>query len=65
MQGDTLHALCVAADASCKASQGRISDDAFLELNDLRNDLWDLLNHYKQVLGEHRIELPFVERPDV
>src|SRR5438477_452947 len=51
VQGDTLYALCAAADASCKASQGRLGEEEYLELNELRNRLWDLLNHYKQVLG--------------
>jgi uncharacterized protein DUF6959 len=64
VQGDTLYTLCVAADKSCKAARGHVSEDAYLELNELRNHLWDLLKHYKQVLGEHHIELPFVERPD-
>ena len=64
VQGDTLHTLCVAADASCKAALGRISPEVYENLNELRNHLWDLLNHYKAVLGEHQIPLPFMERPD-
>ena len=64
VQGDTLHSLCVAADASCKASRGRISEDAYTELNELRNHLWDLLTHYKRVLAEHHVPLPFSEAHD-
>ena len=64
VQGDTLHSLCVAADASCKAILGRISEDAYTELNELRNHLWDLLNHDKGVLAEHQVPLPFSEAPD-
>jgi len=63
VQGDTLHSLCVAADKSCEAARGCLSEDEYLELNDLRNHLWDLLNHYKRVLGEHQIKLPFSETP--
>ena len=65
VQGDTLHTLYVAADNSCKAGQGRLSEDAYLELCELRDHLRDLLDHYKQVLSDHQIGLPFVERPDV
>ena len=64
VQGDTLHSLCVAADASCTAARGRLSDDEYSDLNDLRNRLWEFLNHYKGVLAKHNIELPFNERPD-
>lgn len=63
VQGDTLHSLCMAADRSCAAARGCIGEDEYLELNGLRNHLWDLLNHYKQVLGEHQIKLPFSETP--
>jgi hypothetical protein len=64
VQGDTLYTLCVAADAACKASRGNISDDAYCELDELRNHLWELLAHYKMVLSEHQIPLPFFESPD-
>jgi hypothetical protein len=63
VQGDTLHTLCVAADAACEASRGRIGEDAYTELNNLRDHLWELLTHYKQVLSEHRMPLPFNEVP--
>jgi hypothetical protein len=32
------------------------------ELNDLRNKLWERLNHYKSVLAESGIPLPFTEQ---
>jgi len=63
VQGDTLHTLCVAADAACKASRSKITEDEYAELNHLRNHLWELLSHYKNVLSEHRIPLPFNEVP--
>jgi len=65
VQGDTLRSLCVAADAACKASRGRIDDEAYAGLNELRNHLWDFLNHYKSVLDAHKMSLPFDETPDV
>jgi hypothetical protein len=61
VQGDTLHAMCVRLDAVCKEARGRLSEDALFELNEHRNHLWDLLNHYKAVLLEHQIPLPFAE----
>jgi hypothetical protein len=63
VQGDTLYSMCQSADYICKAAMDSLPEDQYLELNDLRNGLWDLLNHYKVVLGEHRIELPFSEAP--
>jgi hypothetical protein len=61
IQGDTLHTLCVAADEVCAAARGRLDDDSYLELNELRNKLRSLLSHYKVVLGEHQMPLPFSE----
>lgn len=63
VQGDSLHTLCVAADAACKASRGKITEDEYAELNGLRNHLQELLIHYKNVLSEHQIPLPFSEVP--
>jgi hypothetical protein len=59
IQGDTLSVLCNRADALC-AEIGRGSP-AFVEANDLRNALRSYLNHYKVILAEHDISLPFVE----
>lgn len=61
VQGDSLYALCVRADDACAAAKGQLGDDAYGELNQLRNALWGYLNHYKSVLGEHQISLPFSE----
>jgi hypothetical protein len=63
VQGDPLHSLCVAADAACEASYGRIEDDAY-DLNELRNRLRALLAHRRSVLAEHRIGLPVNEVSD-
>jgi hypothetical protein len=63
VQGDTLHSLCVSADSACAQARGVMGDEGFEELNELRNQLWSLLIHYKAVLGEHDIRLPFSETP--
>ena len=57
IQGDTLSNLCRIADQAC--SEVKSGGDALESMNELRNMLWDQLNHYKQVLGEHQIPLPF------
>jgi hypothetical protein len=62
VQGDTLSNLCSRADSLCAAIRPQIDVDNFFELNELRNDLWSLLTHYKAVLGEHAIALPFTDR---
>ena len=63
VQGDTLYLLCSRADAACKRAHGRLSAEAYGELNDLRNQLRHYLTHYKNVLAEHGIRLPFSESP--
>ena len=60
-QGDTLYSLCLRADEVC-ASIGR-GAAGFGQANELRNRLWLALNHYKATLDEHRIRLPFSEKP--
>jgi len=57
IQGDTLFTLCAMADEAC-AKSGSNKD-----LDRLRDALLDLLLHYKIVLGEHDIRLPFNEKP--
>ena len=59
IQGDSLYALCLQADDACAAAKGQLSQDAYQDINELRNALWGYLNHYKSVLGEHQISLPF------
>lgn len=60
VQGDMLYSLCQRADAACR-DMGR-SSPGFVEANSLRNALQCLLSHYKVVLGEHGIPLPFAEQ---
>ena len=62
IQGDSLYALCLQADDACAAAKGQLSQDAYQEINELRNALWGYLNHYKSVLGEHQISLPFSQQ---
>ena len=57
VQGDSLYAMCLRADLACE-QVGRGSP-GYNELNDLRNSLWAYLNHYKGVMYEHDIALPF------
>ena len=59
IQGDSLHALCRRADDVC-ASIGR-GAAGFETTNELRNALWASLTHYKTVLIEHQLPLPFDE----
>lgn len=61
VQGDTLYSLCRQADAACRRSD-RASPE-FADANALRNALQSLLSHYKNVLAEHAIALPFSEEP--
>ena len=59
VQGDTLYGLCQRADTACREI-GRGSP-AYDDLNHLRNALWGLLAHYKAVLAEHDLPVPFSE----
>jgi hypothetical protein len=61
IQGDTLYSLCVSADSACAVARGVLSEHDFESLSEVRNYLWSLLTHYKSVLDEHKIGLPFSE----
>lgn len=57
VQGDSLHILCKEADRACEmVGHG---SPGFEEVKDLRNTLWEYLNHYKVTLTEHSMKLPF------
>jgi hypothetical protein len=60
VQGDTLFTLCQKADVACR-DVGRGSP-GFEAVNEVRNSLWGFLNHYKVVLGDHDLSLPFSEQ---
>ena len=59
IQGDSLYNLCRRADLICLDARDSVGDETYQEINDLRNALWGYLTHYKMVLGEHGIEMPF------
>lgn len=61
IQGDNLYALCSAADRACAGAKDKLEAEQYSELNELRNALWGYLLHYKVVLGEHDMRLPFSE----
>lgn len=61
IQGDSLYRLCAAADEICAMARSGHDAEMYEELNELRNSLWGYLTHYKVVLGEHQIPLPFSE----
>lgn len=63
IQGDTLYSICKDLDEVCQEIKAGNVVEAFEELNEIRNSMWERLNHYKAVLGEHDIELPFSEQP--
>lgn len=62
MQGDTLYALCKDADRIADMIKSNGDMQTYQEMNALRNKLWERLNHYKNTLIEHDIDLPFSER---
>lgn len=57
IQGNTLFAQCAMADEACA------KDGSNKEFDRLHVALLDLLLHYKSVLVEHEIRVPFDERP--
>ena len=61
VQGDTLYSLCERADIACRELHR--GSPGYDEVNELRNVLRGLLNHYKVVLSEHDLPLPFSEHP--
>jgi len=63
VQGDDLYSMCKAADRICTNGREALDDEAYQELNRLRNGLWKRLVHYKDVLRSHDIPLPFSETP--
>ena len=62
VQGDTMSNFCRLADDACRRLKEGDIEEAYEELNELRNMLWGQLTHYKSVLSEHDIPLPFSEQ---
>ena len=63
VQGDSLSRLCQQADSVCAGAKAVLDDELYEEMDGLRETLRAYLNHYKVVLREHRIELPFSDDP--
>lgn len=63
VQGDALFMMFQCADAACEAARGVFPSEAQDELTDLRDTLLAYLDHYKTVLGEHGMAMPFPESP--
>jgi hypothetical protein len=63
VQGDTLCNLYKMADRACDDLHLGEFGEAKLELTELANLLQHLIVHYKVVLGQHRLPLPFSDQP--
>jgi hypothetical protein len=63
VQGDSLYVLCRHIDSVCAKSREALDHETYKVLNELRNSLWAKLNHYKSVLADHGIAMPFDEVP--
>lgn len=50
-QGNTLYSVCSSMDEACKALKEKNIEEAFDEMNKIRNMIWEKLNRYKNVLG--------------
>lgn len=62
IQGDSLYILCTDLDEVLDDLKQKNYDDAYECLNEIRNGLWERLNHYKEVLVEHGMDVPFSEK---
>jgi hypothetical protein len=60
VQGDTLNSLCAIADDVCRSIGRR--QPGYDEANELRNRLQGMLTHYKKVLLDANMKLPFSDR---
>jgi hypothetical protein len=63
VQGDALYSWCQVMDFVCSRARSQLDEESFSELNEIRNSLWSTLAHYKTVLAEHDIPVPFNEVP--
>jgi hypothetical protein len=64
IQGDSLHALCRQTDDILADADSLRGTDAYDDLSDLGDRLRDYLRHYKVVMEEHRLPLPFNDSTD-
>jgi hypothetical protein len=61
IQGDTLSILYDEIRSALEADGGKLSEDARIDLEHIRDFLGGCLEGYKAALARHGIELPFVE----
>lgn len=61
VQGDTLKILHGQVLGALNEGDNALSEDARLDLEHVRDFLSGCLDHYRSVLREHGMELPFVE----
>ena len=61
VQGDTLKILHGEVVTALNEAGDSLSEGARLDLEHVRDFLGGCLEHYRAVLGEHEMELPFVE----
>jgi hypothetical protein len=59
VQGDSLHGLCVALDEICSKLCLQVDAETYRHADDLRNSMRSYLTHYKNVMQEHGLPLPF------
>jgi hypothetical protein len=60
VQGDTLNGLCDSLGRVIEQSKASASEETLLEMQDVHEHLCTLLSHYRKVLQEHGMSLPFV-----
>jgi hypothetical protein len=61
IQGDNLNLLCMIADGLCAGVEPKVDTATYRELDHLRKALKGYLSHYKDILREHGMRLPFPE----
>ena len=61
VQGDSLHSLCVALDEICSKLCLQIDAETYRHADDVRNSMRSYLTHYKAVMRQHDLPLPFSE----
>ncbi len=64
IQGDTLHNLYRSIAEVAAAAHQSLDDELVAELEDVREHLSALMLHYRRVMAEHQLPLPFNERSD-
>ena len=63
IQGDSLHILCSRIDEAMRALDANDLEEARGCMMEVSDSLHGRLAHYKEILSEHGIGLPFYEKP--